>query len=302
MQEKVEDFNLKLSVLNEEEALISNLKQINPSHKDFNITLVNEARLLIHTQLTEIRSEKKRVNKELLAVTEELNLVKQKLSALSIKKSTASSDIVVKVMAKETVNASFKASYYVNTARWFPSYDLRVKNVESPMMVDYKANVSQQTGEDWNGVKLTLSTNDPNEGSQKPKLSAWRLYLNQNTVQRPQVSNNTRYTGVQYGSVTGMVTDEYGEPLPFANVLIVGTTVGTTTDFEGKFSLKLPPNASAVEINYIGYKTFTYPINGNFLNLVLEENEKELEAFDIEGFSVKNDKREEGKPEKIHLL
>ncbi len=297
MEEKIEDLNLRLSVLNEEEALISNLKQINPNQKDFNIALVKEARLLIHAQMNEIRSEKKKVSKEVSAITEDLNLVKQKLSALSIKKSTASSDIVVKVSAKSTVNSSFKVSYYVNSVRWFPSYDLRVKNVESPMMVDYKANISQQTGEDWDGINLTLSTNDPNEGSQKPKLNAWRLYLNQNTVQRPQVSNNTRYTGTQYGSVTGMVTDEYGEPLPFANVLIVGTTVGTTTDFEGKFTLKLPPNASSVQVNYIGYKSVTYPINGNFLNLVLEENQVELEAFEVANFSIKNDKRAERKYE-----
>lgn len=54
--------------------------------------------------------------------------------------------------------------------------------------------------------------------------------------------------------VNGAVTDNTGEPLTGVNVSIKGTTIGTITDSEGNFSLKVPEN-STLQISYIGYLT-----------------------------------------------
>jgi len=55
-------------------------------------------------------------------------------------------------------------------------YDLRAINTKNPVQLNYKANVMQATGENWNNVKLKLSTANPNQSGLKPEILAW--YLN----------------------------------------------------------------------------------------------------------------------------
>ncbi|MCO6480865.1 MAG: SusC/RagA family TonB-linked outer membrane protein [Phaeodactylibacter sp.] len=55
-------------------------------------------------------------------------------------------------------------------------------------------------------------------------------------------------------TITGTVTDaESGEPLIGANILVVGTSTGTITDFDGKYSLNAPEGATTLEFSYTGY-------------------------------------------------
>ena len=56
-------------------------------------------------------------------------------------------------------------------------------------------------------------------------------------------------------SVTGVVTDDQGEPLIGASVLIKGTTTGSITDIDGKFSIDIPVEGAVIEISYIGFIT-----------------------------------------------
>ena len=67
-------------------------------------------------------------------------------------------------------------NYVVNEAGWTPAYDIRALNTKSPLQLSYKANVFQNTGENWQNVHLKLSTSNPSEGGLKPELIAW--YLN----------------------------------------------------------------------------------------------------------------------------
>lgn len=60
----------------------------------------------------------------------------------------------------------------------------------------------------------------------------------------------------QQGTLKGTLTDKEtnNEPLPFTNVLIKGTTIGTTTDFDGNYSLKVPAGNHIVVFSFLGYK------------------------------------------------
>ncbi|MGB5943591.1 MAG: TonB-dependent receptor [Leeuwenhoekiella sp.] len=64
------------------------------------------------------------------------------------------------------------------------------------------------------------------------------------------------------GTLEGTLTDKEAgnQPLPFANVLIKGTTKGATTDFDGKYIIKnIPVGTYAVEFSFVGYETVTIP-------------------------------------------
>ena len=60
----------------------------------------------------------------------------------------------------------------------------------------------------------------------------------------------------QTGKVEGVVTDgEFNEPLAFANVLVKGTTTGTTTDFDGNYTIDLDPGTYTLVFSFVGYAT-----------------------------------------------
>ena len=63
--------------------------------------------------------------------------------------------------------------------------------------------------------------------------------------------------------VTGTVTEsETGEPLPGVNIMVQGTTTGTITDIQGKFSLEVDDPDAVLILSYVGYLTVTYPLSG----------------------------------------
>ena len=61
--------------------------------------------------------------------------------------------------------------------------------------------------------------------------------------------------------ISGKVTDaNSGDPLPFVNVILVGTTWGATTDFDGNYKIKTTSPSDTIAVSYIGYKTRKKPI------------------------------------------
>ena len=59
----------------------------------------------------------------------------------------------------------------------------------------------------------------------------------------------------QTRKAVGVVTDKTGEAIIGANVIVKGTTNGTITDFDGKFTLSNVPNDASLEISFVGFKT-----------------------------------------------
>jgi uncharacterized protein (TIGR02231 family) len=89
--------------------------------------------------------------------------------------------IEVTVQAQKNLTGSMTISYFVSNASWSPSYDIRVKDINSPVELTMKGTVYQNTGEDWENVGLTLSTNNPYKNKVKPELSVWYInYYNPN--------------------------------------------------------------------------------------------------------------------------
>lgn len=77
--------------------------------------------------------------------------------------------------------------------------------------------------------------------------------------------------------VTGTVVDDLGEPVVGASVLVKGTTIGSATDLNGKFTIKDVPNsASTLMVSYIGMKTKEVAIKPN-LKVALESDSKNLD-------------------------
>lgn len=87
--------------------------------------------------------------------------------------------------------------------------------------------------------------------------------------------------------VTGVVTDNLGEVIIGANVLEKGTSNGTITDFEGKFSLEISNEKSVLQISYIGFNSQEIVVGKrNSLIVKLQENSQALNEVVVVGYGV----------------
>ena len=87
-------------------------------------------------------------------------------------------------------------------------------------------------------------------------------------------------------AISGTITDSSGTPLPSVSVLVQGTTVGTSTDFDGNYKIKAS-QGDVLIVSYLGFKTQTVTIGkSTAYNLSLEEDAAELEEIVVVGYGT----------------
>jgi TonB-linked SusC/RagA family outer membrane protein len=91
---------------------------------------------------------------------------------------------------------------------------------------------------------------------------------------------------VEARTVTGVVTDQTGETVISASVMVKGTTIGTVTDFDGNYSLDVPDDAKTLVFSFMGLETKEMPITGNVINVVLTENTEVLDEVVVTGYGT----------------
>ena len=115
---------------------------------------------------------------ELQAIVNDLQMrINQLSSRQSPVTAQPTGQLVLQLLVNQPQDAQFVVSYFTRHAGWVPTYDLRVKSIQNSLALSYKATVTQTTGIDWNDVKLTLTTANPNLGTNIPGMHPWKLQL-----------------------------------------------------------------------------------------------------------------------------
>ena len=219
-------------------------------------------------------------------MTLEKSKVVKQLSDLSSKKDFAPGEIVIKVKSPSSKTIPFELNYNVSNVSWYPSYDVRVKDVNSPLELVYKANLKQNSKVDWDNVSLRFSSANPSQSTKAGKITPY--FMDYGTV--PPNYNQ------DIDEVTGYIGDTNG-PLPGVSVIIKGTTIGSETDFNGRFNIKLPSNDVTLVFSYLGYKSVERRIYGNSINVTLEESDEVLDEIAVVSYGASNKRKK--KQEKI---
>ena len=88
-------------------------------------------------------------------------------------------------------------------------------------------------------------------------------------------------------TVKGIVTDAKGEAIIGANIIEKGTTNGTITDFDGKFTLQNVPDNGTIQVSFVGYKTVDIQVKGqSTVKIILEEDTETLDEVVVVGYGV----------------
>ncbi|MCD8183389.1 MAG: SusC/RagA family TonB-linked outer membrane protein [Bacteroides sp.] len=92
--------------------------------------------------------------------------------------------------------------------------------------------------------------------------------------------------------ITGVVTDSNGEPIIGATILVKGTSAGTATDVDGKFSLDVPSNGKVLVVSYIGYDAQEVPVtNSSQYAIVLSGTNYALDEVVVTALGMKREKK-----------
>ncbi|WP_339650550.1 TonB-dependent receptor [uncultured Maribacter sp.] len=96
-------------------------------------------------------------------------------------------------------------------------------------------------------------------------------------------------TAFSQGTITGTVLDgDTNSPLPGATVMVKGTTNGTSSDFDGNFTINVSSANGTLVVSYIGFdsKQISFTASGNIGSIVLEPNAEELEGVVVVGRGI----------------
>lgn len=268
----------ELGLINAEYEILKTNCSVSNKNTATSLATIKEVNQYYSTQLKTLKSKELAINEKIEELTRKQEQLNAELAQLSGKSLTPMSEIAVNVNAPAACKATFTLNYYVKNAGWFPSYDVRSGSLSEPISIVYKANIFQNTKEDWKNVELSLSSSNPTTGSVAPKLATYWLDYG---LAAPRYSLNQNGN-----SVSGVVLDSEREPIIGANVMIPGTTIGTITDVNGKYSITIPNGQNQLQFSFIGYQTQTRDIRGNIMNVVLQEDMQMLEEVVVVGYGT----------------
>jgi hypothetical protein len=238
-----------LNVYKQEENMIVKNQQIGGANNGLKAADLKDAADFQRTRLSEVYQKQMETDRSIKKLEAELNKMNRQLIELNQKADVSTSEIHVTVNTKEAASGNFTITYLVKQAGWFPTYDIRVKDITSPINIQYKANVFQSSGEDWKDVKLFLSTGNPNENGTKPVINPWYLKY----VYAYQPVTNTIQGTYTSGTFSGVLSDDKGNPIPGGSVVIKGTRTGTFADNNGSYRIHAKPGDVMV-ISSVGFE------------------------------------------------
>lgn len=86
-------------------------------------------------------------------------------------------------------------------------------------------------------------------------------------------------------NVSGIVTDEANDPIVGASVICKGTSVGTATDIDGRFTLDVPESGAKIQVSYVGMLPLELPVQPE-MKIVMKENTNDLDEVVVIGYGT----------------
>ncbi len=292
----------QIEVIQKEITFIDQSKSIVADNK-LSTAELNELLASYRENLTDALNRKNRINKELRNLRLDLNTINQQINESGRTIRSTAKEVIAVISLEAAATIEFELSYLVNNAGWFPTYDIRSESINDPVELTYKANIYQQTGQDWKDVSFTINSGDPSSNAIKPSLDPLFLkyvYPSAGLIMRGTTSlkpSNQIIKTMNEGIVTGRVLDsESGQPLQGASVFVEGTSIGTSTDANGNFRLpKLQNGTYRIAVEFVGFVTNNFTLfirsNGYEADIKMEADIFGLDDVVVTAYGIQRDRK-----------
>ena len=158
---------------------------------------------LFRSRIKEINTEISSIDKKSRLLNEVLVKLNGQLMELNAKNTQPSAEISILLNVKTKTTSSIELKYIVSDAGWAPSYDLLALDINQPVELKYRAKVFNNTGIDWNDIKIRLSTADPSQSASKPVLDKWSLDYSVANYNNYKSANVSGWDGNAPSSISG---------------------------------------------------------------------------------------------------
>lgn len=273
--------------LEEEEKVINTNRLVSSDNQSLAIDKIKQISTYYRERITAIKNEMYRITLKINVLNADLQEFKEQYAELNNAIPEPKGELKIKFDAPIAAHLNLELRYTVKDAGWIPNYDIQSKKINAPLQLSYKAHVYQNTGVNWENVHLTLSTGNPNKLAIKPEVQPDYLNFGSRKSYTTSIKKNNFSYNPTVKTVTGIVTDASGQPLPGCNVLVRGTNSGTVTDFDGLYTIAIE-RGQALVFSYIGYKSAEIPIYASVINTRLEEDAQMLEEVVVSGYATAN--------------
>jgi len=213
-KESIED---QITILNEENKILTTEKTHILSNKM--LTESNDEMINIERAYDYFHQKFINITKRILAIDDELESLNSQTLKLKndwqkradpFRKKSRSGNygkFIVQVESTKATTVNFELSYIVQNAQWSPKYDIRTTDINSPLEIDYKSDIMQNTGIDWEDVKLTVSTSNPTVSNNRPILNPWYININEPIYYENQAYDdgaNLNMAGARIGNLRNL--------------------------------------------------------------------------------------------------
>ncbi len=245
LKKNIEDERTEIDILKEKESFLVANRTFTGKNENISAQEFKSITDLYTSSIESVRKGILKRNRIINKFEEEKQKLENQMNQSLRKSKMPSSEVMISVSSPSSGRGKIILSYLVSNAGWYPSYDIRVDDINEDVSMCYKANVHQNTGKDWKNIILSFSSANPSESGDIPVLLPY--YLNFYTPPAPGYYKSARSmarTEIQDIAADEEMAFELAENavLPPANMPPVNI-IKTNTSFS--FEVDLPQNISS---------------------------------------------------------
>ncbi len=132
-----------------------------------------------------IKGELRNLNIKKEELSEKILILQRELNQYGANRNKTKNQVQISLENQEDTEMILKLSYITYGASWYPFYDLRASTSQKTMNISYNAMITQSTGEDWDDVKINISTAQVQISGKQPELSTWFIDIYRPPVEPP---------------------------------------------------------------------------------------------------------------------
>ena len=179
-QRQVNLLNIQIKNLTGEQNIINDNIKVSTNDKSTPQEQLIKLTEFYRKRMLEIDNQVFLLTEQKTTLDENIAKINKQFSEEQTHKTQNRKELILEILAENEMNLNLGLSYIVSNAGWVPSYDLRALSTKKPLEIVYKGKIYQKTGQDWNNVKLFVSTYRPSYNQNRPILSP--LYVAEYTA------------------------------------------------------------------------------------------------------------------------
>ncbi len=174
----------RLEYLNKLEGFTAPTAKVELTKGVLNVDTLKQLTLFAFEERQKAADEALQLQADAQELAKQLALLQRKRQELTRESSRTIREALIFLDKQGDAPGELRLSYLADGCGWSPAYNLRTNEDRTKVEVEYNAIIQQMSGEDWDGVRLTLSTASPTLSAEAPGLAPFRIALQQSAGQK----------------------------------------------------------------------------------------------------------------------